>query len=102
MGFLTLQEERKKLLGNFKKKVSAHRIHCYSNVLFGIGKIRVIAIATMTEAVVYIPLAVALGHRFGLYGIVGALLIVNLLCAVCNKIQFNKLASGTATGIWNK
>lgn len=75
---------------------------CYSNVLFGIGKIRVIAIATMTEAVVYIPLAVALGHRFGLYGIVGALLIVNLLCAVCNKIQFNKLASGTATGIWNK
>ena len=75
---------------------------CYSNVLFGIGKIRVITVATVIEAVVYIPLALLLGRAFGLYGIVSALLLVNLLCAVCNKVQFGMLSAGTARGIWNK
>lgn len=75
---------------------------CYSNILFGIGKIRVITVVTVLEAVVYIPLAIFLGYKVGLYGIVIALILVNLLCAVCNKIQFDKLSAGTAHGIWDK
>lgn len=75
---------------------------CYSNILFGIGKIRLITIVTVFQAIIYIPLAIFLGHRLGLYGIVLALLLVNMLCAVCNKIQFDKLSVGSAKGIWNK
>ena len=62
---------------------------CYSNILFGIGKIYMITIVTVIEAVVYIPLALLLGNNFGLCGIVAALLLVNMLCAGCNKIQFS-------------
>lgn len=75
---------------------------CYSNILFGIGKIRLITIVTALEAIIYIPLAIILGHKFGLYGIICALISVNLICTVCNKIQFEKLAHNTARGIWNK
>lgn len=75
---------------------------CYSNILFGIGKLRVITMATILEAVMYIPLSILLGRHYGLYGVVGALILVNMLCAVCNKIQFSKLISGKAHGLWNK
>lgn len=75
---------------------------CYSNILFGIGKILVITIVTVIEAVAYVPLALLLGNGFGLCGIVMALLLVNVLCAVCNKLQYGFLSAGTARGIWNK
>lgn len=75
---------------------------CYSNILFGIGKLRMITAVTLLEAVVYIPLAVLFGRRFGLCGIVAALILVNILCAVSNRIQYHKLAKGTARGVWNK
>ncbi len=75
---------------------------CYSNVLFGIGKIRVITIVTMLEAVAYIPLAYFMGKAFGTVGIVMALTIVNMACAVTNRIQFSMIIRGVASGIWNK
>lgn len=75
---------------------------CYSNILFGIGKIRLITIVTCIEAIVYIPLACILGNRLGLTGIIWSLVIVNLMCAICNKIQFSKIQSHRASGIWLK
>lgn len=75
---------------------------CYSNILFGIGKIRLITIVTCIEAAIYIPLAYLLGRNYGLPGIIWSLVIVNLLCAFSNKIQFSKLQSHTASGIWAK
>jgi len=75
---------------------------CYSNILFGIGKIRVITIATVAEAIIYVPMAIAMGQALGLMGIVGTLIFVNAICAVCNRIQYYKLSNGTATGVWNK
>lgn len=75
---------------------------CYSNILFGIGKIRVITIATVAEAIIYIPLAIIMGRSYGLMGIVGTLILVNMICAVCNRIQYYKLSSGKAIGLWNK
>ncbi len=73
----------------------------YSNVLFGIGKIRLITVVTVIEAVIYVPLAVMLGREWGLEGIVSALILVNLMCTVCNKMQFDRLSTGRASGIWN-
>lgn len=75
---------------------------CYSNILFGIGKIRIITVVTLTEAVIYVPLALLLGQRFGLHGIIAALIFVNIMCAISNRIQYSKLANGTAMGAWNK
>lgn len=75
---------------------------CYSNILFGIGKIRLITAVTLIEALIFIPMALFSGHHLGLNGIVIALISVNILCAVCNRIQYRKLAKGTANGVWNK
>lgn len=75
---------------------------CYSNVLFGIGKLRMITCVTVLEAIIYIPLAICLSYRWGLYGIVVALILVNLMCAVCNRIQYSMLMTGKVSGIWNK
>lgn len=74
----------------------------YSNILFGIGKIRLITIITIIEALLYIPLAMGLSKFIGLYGVVVALIAVNLICMISNRIQFNKLSKGVAVGIWNK
>lgn len=74
----------------------------YSNILYGIGKIRMITIVTVIEAIAYIPLAILLGKSIGLSGIICALIIVNIFCAVTNRIQYKKLYTGTAKGIWDK
>lgn len=75
---------------------------CYSQFLFGIGRIQLPVIVTLIEAIVYIPLAVGLSRVMGVYGVILALLIVNLFCAITNKIQFEKIISGKAKGIWMK
>ncbi len=75
---------------------------CYSNFLFGIGKIRLLTVVTVIEAVLYIPLAIWLGKISGLQGIVLSLILVNILCMIFNKVQFVKLSKHTASGIWDK
>lgn len=75
---------------------------CYSNLIFGTGKIRLIVILTVLEAVLYIPLAVFLGGKMGVYGVLFALILVTPICAVANFIQFQKIAGQRAHGIWGK
>lgn len=75
---------------------------CYSNMICGIGKIRLLTAITIVEAVIFIPLAILLAAPLGVSGIVVALIAVNLISAVVNRIQFGRLSSGKARGIWNK
>ncbi len=75
---------------------------CYSNMLCGFGKIQVLTLVTIIEAIIYIPLALLLSKQLGTTGIILALVIVNAFSAVTNKIQFDKIMHGTARGIWNK
>ena len=75
---------------------------CYSNILYGIGKIRLLTMVTILEAILFLPLATYLGKQFGTLGIVLALILVNSLCAITNFIQYYKLSHGSAIGIWNK
>ncbi|MBA7488189.1 MAG: MATE family efflux transporter [Prevotella sp.] len=74
----------------------------YSNMICGFGKIHLLTIITLTQAIIYIPLAIWFSYQAGVIGVVIALLLVNLLSAVTNKIQFEKIKRGKATGIWNK
>lgn len=75
---------------------------CYANIICGIGKIRLLTIMTIFQAILYIPLAIILGKRFGTIGVVIALIAVMMISAFTNKIQFEKIYAGKAKGIWNK
>ncbi|MBR1400322.1 MAG: MATE family efflux transporter [Prevotella sp.] len=75
---------------------------CFSNMIYGTGKIRLIVYLTILEAIIFIPAAIWLGKAMGLYGILLALIGSTLICAIGNFIQFNKIVSGTARNIWNK
>lgn len=74
----------------------------YSHFLNGLGKIQLQCINTVGAAVIFIPLGIFLGSQFGINGIILSMCLVNLSGAVLNRIQFFKVISGTANGIWNK
>ena len=74
----------------------------YANVLYGIGRIRMQTYVTLAEAICFVPLALTLGSTMGLNGIVITLILVNIPCAITNKIQYEKIMSGRARGIWFK
>jgi O-antigen/teichoic acid export membrane protein len=75
---------------------------CFSTFLFGIGKLRIQLINTVTASILFIPLALWLSKSIGITGIVIALCITNLYSAVLNPIQYHKIISGKATGLWNR
>lgn len=75
---------------------------CFSTFLFGIGKLKVQLINTVTISLLFIPLALWLSKLMGITGIVIALFITNLSGAVLNPIQYYKIISGSASGIWNR
>ena len=74
---------------------------CFSTFLFGIGKLRLQLLNLIVVAVLFIPLAVWMSNLFGVYGIVIALCLTNLSGAILNPIQFKKILSKKAVGIWN-
>jgi O-antigen/teichoic acid export membrane protein len=74
----------------------------YSNFLNGLGKLRVQTINTVTVAILFYPICTILGQSLGILGIVCGMCLLNLSSLVLNKIQFEKVISGKANGIWNK
>jgi len=74
---------------------------CFSTFLFGIGKLRVQLINTVIASLLFIPLAIWLSKTLGISGIAIALCLTNLSGAAINPIQYNKIISGKASGIWN-
>lgn len=74
----------------------------FAHILFGIGHIRVQTYTTLVEAICFFPLAYVGAKLWGTPGILAALLFVNLFCAVTNTIQYKKIISGKASGIWLK
>jgi O-antigen/teichoic acid export membrane protein len=74
----------------------------YSYILLGIGKIRLITIVTAVEAVVFIPLQILACKHFGTVGIAATLSAAILVSLIFNVIQFRKISTNTAHGIWNQ
>ena len=74
---------------------------CFSTFLFGIGKLRLQLLNMLFIAIVFIPLAIWLTKSLGIYGIIVALCLTNLSGAILNPIQFKKIISKKAYGIWN-
>ncbi|NEW85505.1 MAG: oligosaccharide flippase family protein [Mariniphaga sp.] len=75
---------------------------CFSTFLFGIGKLRIQLINTVIASCLFIPLALWLSKSLGITGIVIALCITNLSGAILNPLQYKKIISGKASGIWDK
>ena len=72
----------------------------FAHVLYGIGKIYLQMVITLCEAIVFIPLALYLANIMGVNGVMVALILSNIPCLITNVIQYNKIISGRATGIW--
>jgi O-antigen/teichoic acid export membrane protein len=68
----------------------------------GIGKLRIQLYATLATAVLYIPMAVFMGKKFGLNGVIIASCISLLPTSILMPIQCVKLFSNKAKGLWNK
>lgn len=74
----------------------------YGFVLFGIGTITIQMWVTLAEALLFAPLAIACGNAWGVTGIIAAMIILSLPCLLTNVIQFHKIISGRATGLWKR
>jgi len=74
----------------------------YIYMLNGIGKIRLQLWSSGIEALLTIPLCVILGKLIGIEGVMLGMLIVILFRCVWSPIQFRKIITENANGIWNK
>ncbi len=74
----------------------------FSNILNGMGKLRVQIINTTTMAVLFYPVCSLLAGIWGIYGIIAGMCLLNITGLVFNIVQFRKILKGTATGIWSK
>ena len=74
----------------------------FSTYVNGIGKLRVQLIATLLQAIIFIPFAVWAGKAWGVKGIIISLIFTSGINLVWGPIQCYKLLNGKAYGIWNK
>ncbi len=76
----------------------------FSYFINGVGKVRIQLYYSIIIAILNIPLSIFLAKNIGL-GITGVMVSTNLcliFASVWSPIQYRKLVSGTAKGIWNK
>jgi len=74
----------------------------YGTFINGMGKLHLQMIITSVIAVVYIPMAVILGKRYGLSGVLLANTIVFATNYLWARIQCSKLVNQTAVGVWDR
>ncbi|HTE09718.1 MAG TPA: oligosaccharide flippase family protein [Chitinophagaceae bacterium] len=75
-------------------------LHIY--LLNGIGKIRLQLILFSIGSLVNIPLAVWLGKKFGIAGIISANTLLFIVMGIIFSIQCEKIINRTATRLWDK
>ncbi len=74
----------------------------FSQFLNGIGKIKLQLIIGMGGALINVPLAVYLGYKMGICGVLAANIIVVLFGVIFYPIQYKKLMNCSAAGIWSE
>lgn len=77
-------------------------ISIFSHFLNGIGKLKLQLFVSISGALFNIPLSIYLGMELGVLGVLLANIIVGLAATVIFPIQYRKIISGNANGIWNK
>ena len=75
----------------------------YSYFINGIGKLWLQLIFTTSAAILFIPLAYLIAHLTNnIIWFIAVMCAVNIPGLIVNRIQFDKLINGKATGIWIK
>jgi len=73
----------------------------FSQLLNGMGKIKLQLYISLIGTIVNIPLALYLGRKYGVNGVVVSSIILNLISAIYAPYQVNLLLNKKAKGIWN-
>jgi len=76
--------------------------YIYSIFLNGVGIIKIQLLLSVVEMIVFIPLAIILGKKIGLPGVILATALVNVVNLGFFTVQYRKIMSFKATGIWIK
>lgn len=76
--------------------------NCYSYILFGIGRIKLMTILAIGECAIFIPIELYACKYYGTTGLLTALILSITICASINYLQLKKILQGKAKGIWNK
>lgn len=74
----------------------------YSQFLNGVGKVKLQLYLAIGGSLVNIPLAIFLGKTLGIYGVVLSTTIISIASAIITPLQYKKIISNQASGIWNK
>lgn len=74
----------------------------YSQFLNGVGKVKLQLYIAVAGSLINIPLAIFLGKTLGIYGVVLSTTIISLASAIVSPLQYKKVVSNQAKGIWNK
>lgn len=72
----------------------------YSQFLNGTGKIGLQLYLALGGSLVNVPLAIHLGESLGMAGVVLSSVLVSVVSAVVAPIQYRKIVSKTARGLW--
>jgi len=74
----------------------------HSLLLNGMGKIKLQLYVSLIGTFVNIPMAIFLGQKFGIEGVIASALLLNIISAIYSPIQVNKIINNRAKGIWNE
>jgi len=74
----------------------------YSYFMNGVGKVMSQFYIASGLALFHIPLAIYFCKQFGIMGIMFSTILFGLFTVFIYEVQYKKILSGTATGIWNK
>src|ERR1700722_6272824 len=72
----------------------------YIYFLNGIGKVKLQLYSSVAGMIINIPLAVFLGRKMGVAGVLLSSVILNGINTIWTVIQYKKIIANTATGIW--
>ncbi len=74
----------------------------FSQLLNGMGKIKLQLYVSLIGTFLNIPLAIYLGNRYGVNGVVISSVVLSLISAIYGPYQVNLLLNKSAKGIWNE
>lgn len=74
----------------------------FAYMLNGIGKIRLQLYSSIISGLLFLPLAFYLGNKMGITGIMIAMSCCLFISSAWSPIQFWKIITNKANGIWNK
>ena len=68
----------------------------------GVGTVKLQTYVVLIGLIFHIPLALFLGNKLGVIGVVLSMICINLIYSVIFTTQINKILKHKAHGIWNK